>query len=248
MFDETLLDSVLSTERGRRLKRRWVSWASATAVEGLVLGLLVLTPLVNTPALPKTFLSELLFAPVPPPAPAATVSAPHRAPPHLTQQELLSAPVVIPKMIARIVEAPEARPEGAGVVPGAVPGGVQDGVPGGILGAPFLGLVPAPPPPPATRPRPLRTVCELQAAKLVFQPKPEYPPLARLARIQGRVRLEAIIAKDGTIADLKVMSGHPLLAEAALEAVRRWRYQPTLLNGKPVEVETEIEVNFILGE
>ncbi len=80
MFDETLLDSVLSTERGRRRKRQWVSWATATAVEGLVLGLLVLTPLVNTPVLPKTFLSELLFAPAPPPAPAATVSAPHRAP------------------------------------------------------------------------------------------------------------------------------------------------------------------------
>jgi len=88
----------------------------------------------------------------------------------------------------------------------------------------------------------------VENAKLLFQPKPEYPPLAKMARIQGTVRLEAVISKDGTIQDLKVVSGHPLLVKAALEAVQRWRYQPTLLNGEPVEVITEIDVNFTLAE
>jgi protein TonB len=77
---------------------------------------------------------------------------------------------------------------------------------------------------------------------------PDYPPLARMARVQGTVRLEAVISTDGRIQDLRVLAGHPLLVNAALEAVARWRYQPTLLNGEPVEVVTEIHVNFALAE
>jgi protein TonB len=83
---------------------------------------------------------------------------------------------------------------------------------------------------------------------LIFQPRFEYPALAKMARIQGVVRLEAVISRDGTIQSLKVISGHPLLIKAALDAVQRWRYQPTLLNGQPVEVATEIDVNFALAE
>jgi periplasmic protein TonB len=76
---------------------------------------------------------------------------------------------------------------------------------------------------------------------------PVYPPLARQARIAGAVMLEGIIARDGTVKNLRVLSGHPLLAGAALEAVRQWRYRPTLLNGEPVEVIAPIAVNFVLG-
>jgi protein TonB len=83
---------------------------------------------------------------------------------------------------------------------------------------------------------------------IIFQPKPEYPPLTKMARIQGPVRLDTIINKDGTIQNLKVISGHALLVKAAMDAVGRWRYQPTLLNGKSVEVATEIDVNFSLAE
>ena len=83
---------------------------------------------------------------------------------------------------------------------------------------------------------------------MIFAAHPEYPPLAKMARIQGTVRLDAVISKDGTIQDLKVISGHPLLVRAALDAVQRWRYQPTLLNGDAVEVATEIDVNFTLAE
>ena len=87
---------------------------------------------------------------------------------------------------------------------------------------------------------------ETESARLIFQPKPEYPPLAKMGRIQGMVRLMAIIAKDGTIDELKVLSGHPLLVKSAMDAVPKWRYQPLLLNGAPVEVETEIDVNYTL--
>lgn len=86
----------------------------------------------------------------------------------------------------------------------------------------------------------------MQAAKLVFSPKPVYPVLARQARIAGTVRLAALISTDGHIRNLRLMSGHPMLAPAAIEAVSHWVYRPTLLNGLPVEVLTDIEVNFVL--
>jgi protein TonB len=82
---------------------------------------------------------------------------------------------------------------------------------------------------------------------LIYQPKPVYPPLARAARISGTVRLTAVIARDGTIQHLQLISGPPLLTAAALEAVAKWRYKPTLLSGEPVEVITEILVNFTLS-
>ncbi|MGB9459245.1 MAG: M56 family metallopeptidase [Bryobacteraceae bacterium] len=85
-----------------------------------------------------------------------------------------------------------------------------------------------------------------QAAKLITQVAPEYPAAAKQAGIQGTVVLEAIVGKDGTVQDIKALSGPPLLAQAALDAVKNWVYQPTLLNGEPVEVKTTIQVNFTL--
>jgi protein TonB len=83
---------------------------------------------------------------------------------------------------------------------------------------------------------------------LISQPRPVYPPLAKQARIQGTVRFTAIIGKDGTIQNLTLISGHPLLVQSATEAVKQWRYKPTLLNGEPVEVVTQIDVNFTLNQ
>jgi len=88
---------------------------------------------------------------------------------------------------------------------------------------------------------------DVQHANLVHQVKPSYPQLARTARVQGSVILEAIIDREGWVKDLRVLSGHPLLVRAACEAVQRWRYRPTLLNGEPVEVLTQVTVNFNLG-
>jgi protein TonB len=88
---------------------------------------------------------------------------------------------------------------------------------------------------------------QVQAANLISAPHPVYPPLAKMARQQGTVRFEATISKEGTIMDLKVLPGAPpLLVQAATEAVKQWRYKPTLLNGDPVEVLTTIDVNFSL--
>ena len=82
---------------------------------------------------------------------------------------------------------------------------------------------------------------------LIHQVKPTYPPLAKQARIQGAVVLQAVIGKDGTIQNLRVVSGHPMLTPAAIDAVKQWRYKPYFLNGEPVEVETQITVNFTLA-
>jgi protein TonB len=82
---------------------------------------------------------------------------------------------------------------------------------------------------------------------LIYRVQPIYPPLARQARVQGAVELRAIISKSGTIENLAVLRGHPTLVPAAINAVRQWRYRPYLLNGEPIEVETEITVNFVLS-
>jgi protein TonB len=89
---------------------------------------------------------------------------------------------------------------------------------------------------------------DVMAAKLIRQIRPEYPPMAKITRTQGIVRLTASIGIDGAIQNLQLMSGHPFLIKAAMDAVRQWRYSPTLLNGQPVEVVTTIEVNFTLSQ
>jgi TonB family protein len=105
---------------------------------------------------------------------------------------------------------------------------------------------PAPPAPPRSLQK-IQVGGNVQSTKLILQPRPVYPPLAKQARIQGVVKLHALIAVDGTIADLSVIGGHPLLVPSALEAVRQWVYSPTYLNGNPTEVETEIDVNYTLA-
>jgi TonB family protein len=108
---------------------------------------------------------------------------------------------------------------------------------------------PAPPPPVRTPQEPtdqIRVGGKVQAANLIKKVTPPYPPLAKQARIQGTVRFSATIGKDGTVTSLQLISGHPLLAPAAQEAVKQWIYKPTLMNGQPVQVLTQIDVNFNL--
>jgi protein TonB len=164
----------------------------------------------------------------------------------------LMAPKEIPKDIA-VINEEELPPNTGGGVVGGVAGGIPGGAPGGIIGG-IIGSVPTaapPPPPPKEKPKPkppqrIRVGGNVQSARLVNQPKPVYPPLARQARIQGTVRFNAIIGKDGRIANLTLVNGHPLLVPAATSAVKQWVYKPTLLNGEPVEVVTVIDVNFTL--
>jgi periplasmic protein TonB len=165
---------------------------------------------------------------------------------HLMQAGKLVAPKVIPKDVKIIKEEEQPPDMGAGIA-GGVPGGVAGGSMGGVIGGVIGGAGGAPPPPKPTVSR-VRVGGAVQAAKLVNRVQPIYPPLARQTRISGTVRLHAIIGKDGTVQQLTVESGHPLLVQAALDAVRQWRYQPTLLNGEPVDVDTEIDVIFSLAQ
>jgi protein TonB len=128
-----------------------------------------------------------------------------------------------------------------GVVPGSMPGGVANSVITEIARATPPALVKPSPP------QKLRVSSGVAAGMLVRQVKPQYPQIAVQARIQGTVVLQAVIAKDGTVRDLRLVSGHPMLVPAAIEAVKLWRYRPYLLNGEPVEVDTQINVNFTLG-
>ncbi|HEY4089278.1 MAG TPA: energy transducer TonB, partial [Bryobacteraceae bacterium] len=110
--------------------------------------------------------------------------------------------------------------------------------------------MPAPVKPPAAPVRPagpVRIGGDVESAKLIYAPHPTYPQIAISTRSQGTVRIEAIIAADGKVRNLRVLSGPPLLVRAAMDAVQQWKYQPTLLNGTAVEVVTEIEVNFTLS-
>jgi protein TonB len=117
-----------------------------------------------------------------------------------------------------------------------------------VLGGVIGGAGTAPPPPPKAAPHRVTVGGNVQAARLVNRVQPLYPPLARQTRISGTVKLHAIIGKNGAVEQLQVVSGHPLLVQSALDAVKQWRYQPTLLNGEPVEVDTEIDVIFSLAQ
>jgi TonB family protein len=109
-------------------------------------------------------------------------------------------------------------------------------------------VTPPPPPPDPNGAKRLTIGGNVQQAKLIRQPAPQYPPLAKQARISGVVHLQAVIGVDGNVRNLQVLSGHPLLIPPTLEAVTQWVYQKTLLNGEPVEVLTQIDVNFTLSD
>lgn len=253
MFSETLLDSSPLRSPALTRRHRVLAVVAAYVLEVALVSVLVLIPLIYTEALPRATLSSMIVCPPPPPgAPPARANKPAQSVRRITEKELLATPLKIPKMVAVVQQDVNvAREESitglVGIVPGSVPGGTGE--------IPF-GLIPAGPPPPPAPTRDaakskqirVRVGGQVEAAKLIFQVKPEYPPLAKMARIQGTVRLEAVIGTDGKIQNLRVLGGHPLLVKAAMDTVGRWRYQPTLLNGEPVEVLTEIDVNFTLGE
>jgi len=206
---------------------------------------LILIPLIYTEALPKAMLSTLLIAPPPPPPPppppvAATVIVKPVA--RLITSGKLMQPRAIPKEVAVFKEA-ELPPD---VITNTNTGGVFGGIPGqGIVGGSLGGA--APPPPKPVTPARIKQGGSVTAASQLVKTVPVYPALARQARIQGSVVLHAIIDKEGKVVELQVVSGHPLLVQSALDAVKQWRYKPTQLNGDPVEVDTTITVTFTMG-
>ncbi|HUO34044.1 MAG TPA: energy transducer TonB [Candidatus Acidoferrum sp.] len=239
-------DMVVSGANVKKTNTRWTVFVS-TGIQAIILGILILIPLIYTEALPKAMLTTFLVAPPPPPPPPPPPAAVVHVKPvvHLIQQNKLMAPTVIPKKVNIIKE--EETPPDMGVeggVAGGIPGGSGGGVLGGIIGGAPGSNLPPPPKPSVSR---IKVGGNVQAASLVRQVMPIYPPIARTAHIQGTVVLHAIIAKDGSIEELQYVSGPPLLMRSAMDAVRQWRYRPTLLNGEPVEVDTTISVVFTMG-
>jgi protein TonB len=242
-----MFDDLVISGKPKPTHKRWTVFASA-AFQILLLGILILIPLIYTEALTPQMLTTLLVAPPPPPPPpppAAPVQKVVRHTVRLIQAGRMMAPTVIPKKVT-IIKEEELPPDvNLGVV-GGVPGGVAGGSTAGVLGG-ILGGIPGMPPPPKEPPKRIRIGGMVQQANLVRMVQPVYPAIAKAARIQGTVILHAVIAKNGSIEELQYMSGPPLLVQSAMDAVRQWRYRPTLLNGEPVEVETTIQVIFSLG-
>lgn len=230
------------------------NWKRATLpiaymIEVMAVGVMVIIPLVHTQALPKTLLSVVPMPSPPAAAPPHTAASPPVNVQRVSMEDLVKEPTVIPKAIAKFKHQPPLVPSNIGVV-GSVPGLGSSGASDAVIRSMIDMTGTAPPPPPSKPQAPgrIKVGGVVEEANLIYGPKPGYPQLAKMARIQGTVRLEALIATDGTIKGLRVISGHPLLVKAALQAVEQWRYRPTLLNGQPVEVETEIDVNFSLKE
>lgn len=248
MFEQTFVQT-------GKTKTTWTVLVSF-GVQIVAIAVLVVLPLIYYQVLPVATLTSLITAPPPPPPPPPPPAA---APPKVVkviprqmQTDKLLIPKVIPKEVKQINED-EAPPSAGMGVAGGVPGGVSGGAMGGVLGG-ILGGIPsaAPPPPPKKEtPKPTGPLVvggRVQAANLIRKVDPVYPQIARQARISGTVELAAIIDETGHIQSLEVKSGHPLLRQAAMDAVKQWVYRPTLLNEQPVKVSTTIDVIFSLGQ
>ncbi len=243
MFQDSLLES-----GGRMKTRRGWTTAVSLGIQLLLVGVLVLLPLLYTDALPATAYRELLTAPAPPrPANPAVPQQEMRRTIQVVSSEfvndILVAPRQIPRTVARIVEDTVSVAPCMACVLGAPPvaeggggGTVIDSIVGGA-GRPVTPIVHAPP-----RVR----ISHMERGMLVHRVEPVYPKKAIFARIQGTVVLQAVIGRDGTVQNLRVISGNPFLAPAAVEAVSQWRYRPYMLSGQPVEVDTMVEVHFTL--
>ncbi|HYW39141.1 MAG TPA: energy transducer TonB [Terriglobales bacterium] len=242
MFEDSLIES------GNRFKTKRLSTTIMSFVlQVLLIGILILIPLIYTDALPKTQLMTFLVAPPPPPPPppppaAAVVKVVKMQSEVINGQ--LRTPTKIPNKVQMIKEE-EAPPDlGGSGVPGGVPGGIPGGSAGGVIGGIISQTAAIPK---VATPQRVRVSSGVSTGLLIKKVTPNYPQLAKQARIQGAVVLQAEISKEGTIQNLQLISGHPMLAPAAIEAVKQWRYKPYLLNGEPVAVETQVVVNFSLS-
>jgi protein TonB len=233
--------STLESTWDRSARRGWSTLASF-GFQAMALSLLLLMPLIWIQGPPKLqwFEPPQILTPPPEPAPPASGERRSTHSTNLSGTHLMQPPT-IPTTIAILNEQPVAS------APNIDEGGVVGGTGSrrGMIGSVGPSVDVAPPPSPLLT-HPIR-VSHWAEGNLIYRVRPEYPEIARQVRVQGPVQLRAIISKGGTIENLVVESGHPMLVAAAIKAVRQWRYRPYLLNGEPVEVETEITVNFVLG-
>jgi periplasmic protein TonB len=245
MFEQTFIESkkTIKTNRGS-------TTLISFTLQAIVIGVIVILPLMFTQALPTKELTTMLTAPPPPPPPPPPPAA--SAPVKAVVQKIvptaeLRTPTSIPKTVKMVTDEPQEAPPSATMagVPGGVPGGIAGGSVGGVIGG-VLSSTPAALPTKIT-PQRVRVSQGVTSGLLVKKVTPSYPPLARQARIQGAVVLHAVIGKDGKVQNLQVVSGHPMLTQSAIQAVKQWQYKPYFLNGQPVEVDTSITVNFSLA-
>lgn len=236
--------SLLRSSADQRLRRSWTT-LSSFGLQALAMGLLLLLPLLRPGRIP--LLHQLatpisLGEPVPDaPSTRARSGSATPAPSNLWNNHVLE-PARIPIGVAPIAEDAPPQPFGS------LGTGTQTAAGSGFLNGlasvdggtrPVLATPPAPS-------HPIR-VSHMDPGSLIYQVQPVYPPLARAARVEGPVVLAALISKDGTIENLRVVAGRPMLVRSAIEAVSQWRYRPYILNSEPVEVETRITVNFLLA-
>jgi len=235
MFEDSTFES---NGRVRTRSRGWV--IVSLIFDGSILAALVLLPLFYPQALPRQMLAYLMDTPVP--VPAQPKPQPRLEHAVVVKPEIQNGHIFAPSVIPRdfvIVDKPEVLPriDVADLGDAFGPSGAYD---------PFRGqghravIRPAPS-------APVRVSSAVVAGLLVQQIVPDYPPIARLAGVQGTVVLEATISKSGTIENLRVAGGPLMLQQAALNAVRTWRYRPYLLGRQPVAVETTVNVVFTLA-
>ena len=228
-------------------KRHGVALPASMALHTAAAIAIALVPLLLADALPepdggtRAFFVEPIAAPPPPPPPpppAANAAAATRVAPKATAAPAgFVAPIEVPT---------EIKPEEGldlGGIEGGVAGGVEGGVPGGVVGGVVGGLPDAPPPPPV---RPVRVGGDVREPRKLVDVAPVYPALAMKAGVQGVVIIEATIDPRGRVASTTVLKGVPVLEEAALEAVRKWVYTPTLLNGVPTPIIMTVTLRFVL--
>ncbi len=237
MFEDSLVEST-----GRiRTHSQWYA-AGSLALQTAVLTVLVLIPYLYPAALPKEALSALLVAPPPPSAPAQLPHIPSVRALNPVQLVGLTAPTTIPHRVAQGDDAQSTPP---GMNYGAVDQGKGD-VHGAML---LLGNPPTPhvvpPPKPAG---PIQISAGVAQGHVLVPIEPVYPAIAKAAHIQGTVTIQAVISKDGLVEQARVVSGPAMLVQAALAALSRARYAPFRLDGKPVDVETTINIDFVLGD
>lgn len=250
---ENLVDSRPSAPR-----RTPMTLAISMLTHGALAAALILVPLFQNQVLPRVQSLSRLSPPEASSRNAVELApAPARAAPAIpaAPADKLIAPTAIPEKIAIVIDSAEAGD--SGFLPPLNEGRGSSSLfeeifrreaaklPAGAAPPP-----PPPPPPPAVAPPPPAEVAPVRRgggvvkSNLIHQVLPVYSPLAKAARVEGIVVLEAVITKEGAIDSLRVVSGHPLLRQSALDAVAQWRYKPTLLNGEPVAVITTVTVSF----
>jgi protein TonB len=233
--------------------RNPLEWAGSVLLHAVLIAGLIIVPLYFTDSLDlKSLQNTWLVSPAPPgpPPPPAAPQVLHamKSVARLIQGGRMMAPSVVPKHIV-IMKEEALPPDTAGGVVGGVPGGVPGGTLGGVLGG-IIGGAAAPvasvPAPPAPVKRIIRVGGKVTPPRQVYSAAVVYPPIAKVAKIEGTVVIDAIIDEHGDVVEARAVSGPPLLLGAALKAVEQWKYEPTRLNGEPVSIEMQVQVHFNL--